>query len=166
MYHPLHFFPKGGLTKIRTYGLIASMRGGGTVQRRIREEAASAGAAGGENSPAGSTAIYDFPRMAITDTSIRLPCSIPLTFIPLTFLPSFPSSPLLKGGRLITVNLSYFESVLVNLTSRPWGRGGPPTQFRQKSLKILFMAGLPSIILHFAFCILHLRIPPLHSAAN
>jgi hypothetical protein len=68
------------------------MRDVGTVQRRLREDAASAGAHGGEQSPA-----RQFPIRAIG--------FIPLTFIPLTF----PSSPALNGWRTIRVSSSEFE---------------------------------------------------------
>jgi len=49
----LDFLPKRGLTKIRNYGLIISVRNVGAGRRRLREEAAGAGAEGGEKSPTG-----------------------------------------------------------------------------------------------------------------
>ena len=42
------FFRKKGLTKIRTYDLIGSVRNVGTLRPRIREDAAGAGGAGRE----------------------------------------------------------------------------------------------------------------------
>jgi len=42
------FFRKKGLTKIRTYDLIGNVRNVGTRRPRIREDAAGAGGAGGE----------------------------------------------------------------------------------------------------------------------
>jgi hypothetical protein len=60
------------------------------VQRRLREDAAGAGAQGGEQSPA-----RQFPIRAIG--------FIPLTFIPLTFPLSFPSFPALNRWRPIRV---------------------------------------------------------------
>jgi hypothetical protein len=82
------------------------------VQRRIREDAASAGAEGGEQSP------------------FRAIGSIPLTFIPLTFscfsILHPPSAILVwiadEPQWSIRVSLSEFESIPVNLTSR---QGGP-----------------------------------------
>jgi hypothetical protein len=56
------------LTKIRTYGSIVSVRNGGTVQGRIRENAASAGA-GGERAAASRSTRFnrdDLPSSAIT----------------------------------------------------------------------------------------------------
>ena len=68
------------------------MRDVGRVQRRLREDAAGAGAQGRAKSPA-------------RPFRIRAIGFIPLTFIPLTF----PSSPALNGWRTIRVSSSEFE---------------------------------------------------------
>jgi len=104
------------------------VRHGGTVQRRLREDAAGAGAKGGERSPAGRTAVYDFPGLPIVPSALRLPFFIPLTIIPLTFRWSFPFAPVLKGWRLIRDNLRHFETIRDNLPSRPT-RGAAKTNF-------------------------------------
>jgi hypothetical protein len=93
------------------------------MQRRLQEDAASAGAEAGEQSPV--------PAIGF----------IPLTIIPLTFPLSFPSSPVLNGWRQFRDNLRYFEIIRDNLTSRQGESGYAPNaisrQHGQSSSKIL-----------------------------
>ena len=89
------------------------MRDVGTVHRRLREEAAGAGAAGGEQSP------------------VRAIGSIPLTFT--CFSIRHPPSSILvlaavEPRRPFRDNLRYFEIIRDNLTSRP-PRGAAKTNF-------------------------------------
>ena len=128
------------------------MRDVGTVQRRLREDAASAGAQGGEQSPA-----RQFPIRAIG--------FIPLTFIPLTFPLSFPSSPARNGWRPTRVILSEFESIRVNLTSRPQS-GGAKNNFSYFHLISLnfscfqFPASLPAVASHPNWPAFYVLCPP------
>ena len=97
------------------------MRDVGRVQRRLREDAVSASAPGGDKSPA------------------RAIGYIPLTVIPLTFPLSFPSSAALNGRRQFRDNLSYFEIIRDNSTSRHGGRGAMrPTPFLANTANTVF----------------------------
>ena len=113
------------------------MRDVGTVQHRLREDAASADAkarmedGGWKMEEAG--AAFWAKSMTLTERSgekspARAIGFIPLTFIPLTFPLSFRFSPALNGWRQFRDNLRYFELIRDNLTSRQ-GEGG--TAIRQ-----------------------------------
>jgi hypothetical protein len=133
------------------------VRNGGTVRRRIREDAASAGAEGGEKHPVSNRA---YPQSGHSTHGFRL-------FRGSMTPPRDENSRIntTPNFHLISPGFTCFQLVSPNFTSRPQGGVMPPNsisrQHRQGSPKS--SSGFAPIggnsrippILHSAFCILH-----------